>query len=230
LLSRQSILSEQKSEQEEIKKRLIARFPGPRIFDHGAIVSLFTEEELEEPMLAPIKERAAIEQAIHSTLVEIKEICTEISFDGFIEKLFRRGKSPQDYSNLCNKIAALLLEKEVERAGSSSRKGGVTRRRKTSDRDVEMAVEYLAECITTKSSAKDTTLKWHIGKRYKVGRSTSNTAINNGLQLLGAGLRPDRRACKLFYELHRGALLAYLDQKKHRKIDTLALIERLKPS
>jgi hypothetical protein len=213
LLSRQSILSEQKSEQEEIQKRLKARFPGPRIFDHRTIVPLFTEEELEEPMLAPIKERAAIEQAIHSTLVEIKEICTEISFDGFIEKLFRRGKSPQDYSNLCNKIAARLHEKEVERESSSFRKAGVTRRRKTSDRDVEMALEYIRDREPNGSTLRNTGLMERIGKRYGVTRSPSIAAVKKGLKRLSIPIAGNWDDCKRFQEQNCDAWSAYWDSR-----------------
>ena len=103
LLSLQSILSKQKSEQrtEEIKKRLNAWLPfGPRIVDNTMIASRFTEEELMDPMLAPIKGMALVQQAIHSTLIEIKAVCTEISFDGFIEETFPKGKVPRRFGRL----------------------------------------------------------------------------------------------------------------------------------
>ncbi len=232
LLSRQSILLKQKSEQrtEEIQKRLSARFgSGPRIVDNRSVASLFTDEELDEPTLAPIREMAVIEHGIHATLVEIKEICTEISLDGFMQKLFRKGKSPEDwedYLNSQNQIAAHLLEKEIERDGSRPRRGGATRRRKTSDRDVAMAVEYVEK--RAKATSSPTALKTKIGKRHRLSESASNAAINKELEYLGLGTLPSKDACSRFCDLHRDALAVFKDPKIDVAIAVAGLRHRLK--
>jgi hypothetical protein len=230
LLSRQSILSEQKSEQrkEKIQKRLTAIFgPGPQIADYRTIATVFTEKELEEVMLAPIKEMAAIEQGIHLTLAEIKDLCAKISFDGFIEKLFRRGKSSGDwvdYSAVRNQIVMRLSERKAERGEPSSRKAAVTRRQKTAERDIELSLRFVVERAAKPSRPGKSALMERVGERYNLTRNPSIEACKNGLERLG--IQPNWHDCKHFYDLNRDALLARLD----RRIDTAELMKRLKLS
>jgi hypothetical protein len=216
LLPRQSALSAQQSDQakEEIKKRLNARFSfGLPIVDRKTIASLFTEEELEESMLAPIKEMAAVEDYIQLALVEIREICPEKLRDEFMKQLFRREKSSDDYSDILKLVVARLSEMELEAAESSSVKGGATRKQKTSPRNTDMALEYVYRRKPNGSTVSNTVLMQRIGEDHQLSPTWSAEVVAKSLDRLGVQRPYGWDACRRFEEQNPDAWSVYRNSR-----------------
>ena len=139
LLLRQSILSEQESEQkaDELQKRLRMKLgAGPMkgagwewtwVVDEKTKASVFAEDEFKA-WLAPSKEKAAIDQDVDVAVAEIRGFCSQLPFHDVVfdserhafsewlaEKLRQRGRSSADageYLNLRKQVLAPLAENE----------------------------------------------------------------------------------------------------------------------
>jgi hypothetical protein len=140
------------------------------------------------------------EEAAAEIASQISEICSRLPLtpmfqfgesltysDWFIKKLYRRYRSSGDWLDYAaerSRILAHLAEAYAENNRQNLDKNTRQRHRKTSERNVQMAREYLRR-RKQNSHQSDSVLKELIGSKEGLKRSASITAIDDGLAQLG---------------------------------------------
>jgi hypothetical protein len=180
------------------------------LLSRQSILSELTEEEIEA-RLAPRQDMVAIEREIEAIIGQIKDICSQMPLDVslgrlsefsdygelFVSKLCRRWRSLEDYLEYGqerNRLLVHLTEINVEKQRKNLGKNNQQRHRKTANRNIELAQEFLrrrkqgshlSDCALKEDIGRSNSLVDPNGGPVRLSRTTSIDAIDDGLGRLG---------------------------------------------